>query len=136
MEVAYSQTGACLNGGSSTVRNSKFHDSLWTCLDVWSTGNLVENNEAYHCWHQAIGFKVIGENVARNNYVHDAWTGFNCENGALPTLENNTAKAAGTSPACGKNAGVTTEPGTCDSEGGTYHGVLVYPSVTEMPEMK
>ena len=128
-EVSYAHNGVNINGKNAIIRNSKIHDSLWSCIDIFSTGNLIENNEIYHCWHQAAGGKTPGPNIIRNNNIHDAQLGVNCENGANPTIENNKLSAAPINPDCPKGAGNIIEERPRDVPGGTYNNQLIYPAI-------
>lgn len=128
VELAYAHNGANIDGDGVVIRNSKLHDSLWSCIDIFSTDNLIENNEVYHCWHQGIGVKKAGANLIRNNYVHDAQLSVNCEYGAKPTISGNRFRAAPLNPDCGEGSGNKEEPGEPDTIGGTYNGALIYPA--------
>lgn len=128
VEVAYAHNGVNVNGKNVQIRNSIIHDSLWSCVDVFSTGVTVENNEIYHCWHQAIGTKVPGEIIIKNNQVHDANLGINCEHAAKPTITNNQFAAAAINPDCGQNADNTVLERSADTQGGTYNDRLIYPA--------
>lgn len=110
------------------VSNSRVHDSLWSCVDVFSTGNKVVNNEIYHCWHQAVGVKVLGPNEILNNTIHDAQLGVNCEHGANPTIMANRFEAAPVGADCPAGVGNTETARAADVAGGTYGGQLVYPA--------
>lgn len=126
VELSFTHNGVNVEGENVTIKNSKIHDSLWSCIDVWSTGSVIEGNEIYHCWHQAIGFKTPGQNIVRNNYVHDALLGVNCEFGANPEINNNRFISAPLSCPEGQNNEIIER--TADTDGGTYNGVLIYPS--------
>lgn len=126
VELSFAHNGVNVEGENVIIKNSKIHDSLWSCIDVWSTGSVIEGNEIYHCWHQAIGFKTPGPNIARNNYIHDANSGVNCEFGANPEIKNNRFISAPYSCPKGQNNEII--EGIADTEGGTYNGVLIYPS--------
>ena len=128
VEVEYAHNGVNIDGDNVAVRNSKIHDSLWSCIDIFSVENIIESNEVYHCWHQAIGVKVKGKNLLTKNDVHDAQLGVNCEFGADPEIRANRFAAAPINPECppGENKIVERPP---DSPGGTYGGKLIYPSL-------
>lgn len=136
VEVSYAHNGVNINtegvpfdmGKGVTIKNSKIHDSLWSCIDIFSTNNTIANNEVYHCWHQAIGFKKPGSNTVQDNYIHDAQLSINCENGANPTVNNNHFKAAPLDPGCGNIGNNQEEPGKHDVPGGTFEGTLIYPA--------
>ncbi|MEK7606908.1 MAG: right-handed parallel beta-helix repeat-containing protein [Patescibacteria group bacterium] len=127
-EISYAHNGVNISGNGVSIRNSKIHDSLWSCIDVFSGGSVIEGNEVYHCWHQAIGVKVPGNNIVRGNFVHDAQLGINCEFGADPEIINNRFFSAPYGQDCsvGKNNEIQEWP--ANTEGGTYSGVLIYPS--------
>lgn len=136
VELAYSHNGVYIGrdgfpfdmGKSVTVKNSKFHDSLWSCIDVWSTSTVVTNNEVYHCWHQAIGIKGQGDSLIENNNIHDAQLSINCEDGAKPTINNNHFEAAPINNDCPEGAGNQNIERPADTQGGTYDGKLIYPA--------
>lgn len=128
IELAYGHNGLNLSGKNVTIKNSKIHDSLWSCVDIFATGNTIENNEIYHCWHQAVGVKVAGANSVKNNFIHDAQLSVNCENGAKPTIENNRFEAAPINPDCPKGINDNENPRRPDTAGGMYNGQLIYPS--------
>ena len=132
VELSYAHNGVNIDGKNVTITNSKIHDSLWSCIDIFSTGNTIEKNEVYHCWHQGIGLKKVGQNRIVNNYIHDAQLSINCENGAQPEILNNTIKAAPINPDCGNGIGTKELPGEPDTKGGTYNGILIYPSKEEV----
>lgn len=127
VNLSYSHNGITVWGGNTIIRNSVVHDSLWSCIDIFSTGNIVENTEVYHCWHQAIGIKEIGWNMIRSNSIHDAKLSLNCENGARPTHTLNTVRFAPIGAECGDGDRNTIIEGVPDVEGGTYGGRVVYP---------
>lgn len=128
VDLSFAHNGVNINGNGVTIKNSKIHDSLWSCIDIFSTGNLIENNEVYHCWHQAVGLKKVGINTIRNNYIHDAQLSVNCENGAKPEVLNNRFKAAPMTLECGTSINNQEEITTSDTKGGTYNKILIYPS--------
>ncbi len=128
VDVSYAHNGINVGGDNVTITNSRSHDSLWSCIDIFSLKNRIENNEVYHCWHQAIGLKAGGPNLIKNNFLHDAQLGVNCENGANPTIENNHLEAAPLSPDCGEGVGNANIDRPHDVAGGTYEGKLIYPS--------
>lgn len=129
VELAYAHNGVNVSGDNVTITNSTIHDSLWSCVDLFSSENVVENNEIYHCWHQAVGVKKNNANTIRKNYIHDANLGVNCEYGATPTVEGNHLAAAPISPECGEGKNTTTENRPADTKGGTYNGTLIYPAL-------
>lgn len=128
VELSFAHNGANINGKNVIIKNSKLHDSLWSCIDVFSTDNVIEGNEVYHCWHQAIGFKTPGQNIVQNNYAHDAQLSVNCESGANPEVKNNHFISAPYNPDCpeGQNNEIIEE--VADTKGGTYNDSLIYPS--------
>ena len=128
VELSFAHNGVNVEGKNVTIKNSKIHDSLWSCIGVWSTGSVIEGNEIYHCWHQAIGFKTPGQNIVRNNYVHDANLSVNCEFGAKPEVKNNRFVSAPYCEECPEGQNNEIIEGIADTEGGTYNGVLIYPS--------
>lgn len=128
VEVAYAHNGVNIDGKGVTIRNSKIHDSLWSCIDIFSTGTTIENNEIYHCWHQAVGVKVTGPNTISGNRIHDAQLSVNCENGADPIITKNAIAAAPLNQECPASNDNTEVPGIPDTAGGTYGGRLIYPS--------
>ena len=128
VQVSYAHNGVTVEGDGVVVRHSKFRDSLWSCVDIFSAGNTIENNEIYHCWHQAVGVKNHSGNIIRNNFIHDAWLGVNCEYGATPTIIDNRFVAAPLTSDCPLGAGNTEETRPVDTRGGTYSGKLVYPA--------
>lgn len=128
IKLSYSHNGVNIDGENVTLKNSIIHDSLWSCVDVFSAGVTVENNEVYHCWHQAVGTKLPGEIIVRNNNIHDSNLGINCENGAKPTITNNQLTAADINPDCGQGLGNILKEQPADVPGGTYDGRLVYPT--------
>ena len=72
VDLSYSHNGVNIDGKKVNITNSKFHDSLWSCIDSYSSDGLIQNNEIYHCWHQGIGLKKFSNNVVKGNYIHDA----------------------------------------------------------------
>lgn len=128
VDVSYAHNGVNIDGSGVVINNSIVHDSLWSCIDIFSTGNYVDNTEVYHCWHQAIGVKVKGENRIIGNYLHDAQLAVNCENGANPQVEMNRIKSASVSEDCKNSKDNFQEEGDYDTEGGTYDGRLIYPA--------
>ncbi len=128
VDLSFAHNGINIDGNGVTIENSKIHDSLWSCIDVFSTNNLIENNEVYHCWHQAVGLKKVGINTIKNNYIHDAQLSVNCENGAKPEISNNHFKAASMTPECGTGINNQEEITSPNTRGGTYNGILIYPS--------
>ena len=132
VELAYTHNGINLNGNNIIIKNSKIHDSLWSCIDVFSTSNQIENNEIYHCWHQAIGLKgQSAVNIVEENNIHDAQLGINCEDGAKPTFTNNHFEAAPIDPDCPHGEKNQDIGRVADTHGGTYNGKLIYPSNTQ-----
>lgn len=139
VEVAYAHNGvyvgndaALFSGGKVVaISNSTIHDSLWSCIDIWSADATIKNNTVYHCWHQAIGVKGNGLNRIEGNTIHDAQLSINCESGAKPTLIGNRFEAAPMSADCpaGDNNRIIGRP--ADTPGGTYSGKLIYPSNRE-----
>lgn len=128
VELSYAHNGINLNGNNIIIKNSKIHDSLWSCIDIFSTSNELTTNEIYHCWHQAIGVKVTGVNTIENNNIHDAQLSVNCEFEANPTLRKNTFTSAPLNPNCPKGEDNIEKAGKYDTAGGTYNGKLVYPA--------
>lgn len=128
VEVAYAHNGINVWQGNAVIRDSKVHDSLWSCIDIFSTSNIVESNEIYHCWHQAIGVKVAGQNSILANNVRDSQLGVNCENGANPAIERNNFAAAPINPECPRGGNNSAEERSADTLGGTYNGRIIYPA--------
>lgn len=128
VELSFAHNGVNIEGKGVTIKNSKIHDSLWSCIDIFSTDNVIEGNEIYHCWHQAIGIKVTGKNIIQNNYIHDAWLSVNCEYGANPEVKNNIFKSAPYNTDCPAGQSNEIIKTASDTNGGTYNGVLVYPA--------
>lgn len=126
VRLSYAHNGITISGNNVSVTNSVIHDSLWSCVDVFATEVRVSGNEIYHCWHQAVGTKVIGEIVIEDNHIHDANLSVNCELGSRPRIVNNRIAAAPVSPDCGPATGNTIERRRADTEGGTFGGVLIY----------
>lgn len=130
VELSYAHNGINIDGDNVTVKNSKIHDSLWSCVDVYGDNNIVENNDIFHCWHQAIGVKKVKQsNIIKNNRIRDAQLSVNCEFGATPIIEGNTIQAAPINPDCGNGIGNTILDSPRDTAGGTYGGKLIYPSI-------
>lgn len=128
IELSYAHNGANIEGEGVMIRNSTLHDSLWSCIDIFSVNNIIENNEVYHCWHQGIGLKKDGLNLIKNNRIHDSQVGINCEFGARPDMIRNSLEAAPINPECGRGVDNTEESREPDSAGGMYNGALIYPS--------
>ncbi|MEK7642884.1 MAG: right-handed parallel beta-helix repeat-containing protein [Patescibacteria group bacterium] len=128
VEISYAHNGILTYGDNVTIKNSKIQSSLWSCIDLFSTGNIIENNEIFHCWHQAIGIKKQGQNTIKDNLIHDVWLGINCENGANPTITGNAFRAAPQNNTCQVGGDNTILEAPPDSLGGTYGGVLIYPT--------
>ncbi len=128
VEVSYAHNGVNIDGDGVTVRNSKIHDSLWSCIDIFSSNNVIEGNEVFHCWHQAIGVKAKKGNVIARNVVHDAQVGVNCEYGADPAIVQNRFEDAFITPECPEGQGNSIEEREPDTKGGTYQGKLIYPA--------
>lgn len=128
VEVAYAHNGVNVEGKNVQIKNSIIHDSLWSCIDIFSAGVVVEDNEVYHCWHQAIGTKAPGAIIIKNNQVHDANLSINCEHGAQPTIINNQFAAAPINSDCGQGADNIIQERLSDTQGGTYNGRLIYPA--------
>ena len=129
VELAYAHNGINIEGSGVTITNSKIHDSLWSCIDIFSTENIINNNEIYHCWHQAVGLKVIGKNMILENTIHDAQLSINCEHGARPTIQNNNITAAPVTQECGAYEQSNKETKRqADTTGGTYGGKMIYPA--------
>ena len=140
VEVAYAHNGVYIGtdgslfdrGKTTIVTNSKIHDSLWSCIDVWTANAMIKNNEIYHCWHQAIGLKgQSAVNIVEENNIHDAQLGINCEDGAKPTFTNNHFEAAPIDPDCPRGEKNQDIGRVADTHGGTYNGKLIYPSNTQ-----
>jgi len=139
VELAYSHNGANIEGRNVTITNGKIHDSLWSCIDLFSWGAEITNNEVYHCWHQAIGIKTDAGsnhiNAISGNNVHDAWLGLNCEGDAQPWVTDNKFDAAPvaencrTTPPVSQNNTISDRP--ADSSGGTYGGQIIYPAASQ-----
>lgn len=136
VELSYAHNGIYIgndtvlfDGGKGvTVTNSTVHDSLWSCIDIWSTNATITSNVIYHCWHQAIGVKRRGMNRIEENTIHDAQLGINCENQAKPTIINNHFEAAPLGSDCPSDEKNQDIGRIADTPGGTYNGKLIYPS--------
>ncbi|MBI2427043.1 MAG: right-handed parallel beta-helix repeat-containing protein [Candidatus Kerfeldbacteria bacterium] len=128
VEVSYAHNGVNISGENVRVTNSTVHDSLWSCVDIFSKNTTIENNEIYHCWHQAIGVKKESPNMIQNNTIHDALLAVNCEYGATPTIQNNTFEGAPTNPDCPIGTNNTETIRDANVAGGTYNGKLIYPA--------
>lgn len=142
VEVAYAHNGVNINGRNIRVTNSAIHDSLWSCVDIFSFGTTLENNDIFHCWHQAIGIKTrsasLQINTIQNNSIHDAWLGLNCEGSATPVVTKNTFAGASVDQNCfakdpGLRANNSIEERQADVPGGTYGGRLIYPAPAVNP---
>src|SRR3989338_8913494 len=129
VELAYAHNGININGNNIIIKNSKIHDSLWSCIDIFSINNQIENNEIYHCWHQAIGVKVKGVNTIEQNNIHDSQLSINCEFDANPSIRKNTFKSAPLNSECPKGEDNIDKVGKYDTAGGTYERKLVYPAM-------
>jgi hypothetical protein len=116
------------NGAKVIIENSKIHDSLWSCIDIWSANVQIKNSEIYHCWHQAIGVKRGGNVFIEQNSIHDAQLSVNCEEGAKPNIINNHFEAAPLEPHCPNGENNQNTNRAADTKGGTYEGNLIYPS--------
>ncbi|MHB8632998.1 MAG: hypothetical protein ACYDBQ_03390 [Thermoplasmatota archaeon] len=125
--VEYAHDGIDVQGDDVVLANVTAHDSLWSCIDVFGARARLRDVEAYHCWHQAVGFKGPGGGSLTNAFLHDSQVAVNCEDGANPTLAALRVRAAFMAPACPPVSGMTNLPGGADVAGGTYHGVLIYP---------
>ncbi|MBI2589069.1 right-handed parallel beta-helix repeat-containing protein [Candidatus Saccharibacteria bacterium] len=129
VEAAYAHNGLTVWGGNVQITHSMIHDSLWSCVDVFSQNVLVEDNQIYYCWHQAIGTKKAGVPATiRRNFIHDAQVGVNCENGSKPTIVDNKLVAAPIGEECGSGSSNEVIDQPADTAGGTYAGQLIYPS--------
>lgn len=113
---------------TTTITNSIIHDSLWSCVDIWSANTVIHDNQIYHCWHQAVGVKGVEISEIKNNFIHDAQLSINCENGGSPLIVDNHLEAAPISPDCppGNNNKIIDRDR--DTTGGIYNSVLIYPS--------
>ncbi len=126
VEVAYTHNGVNINSSDVRVMNSVIHDALWSCVDIFSANNIVAYNDIYHCWHQAIGVKTVGENTINNNTIHDANLSINCEYDANPVIRHNQFTTAPPSNDCPTDSSNTTTTRPADTPGGTYQGQLIY----------
>lgn len=126
IHLSYAHNGITISGKNVSVTNSVIHDSLWSCVDVFAVGVRVAGNEIYHCWHQAVGTKVVGDIVVEGNHIHDANLSVNCEYGSRPLIVRNRIAAAPINPDCGPAPGNTVEERRPDTSGGTFGGVLIY----------
>jgi len=126
--VEYAHNGLLVKGDDVVLRNIVVRDSLWSCIDIFGARAQLRDIEASHCWHQAIGFKAGNGGLVSGAYLHDSNLAVNCEGGANPVLENLRTKAARIAPSCPAATALTEEPGVADTAGGTYGGVLVYPT--------
>lgn len=128
VEVSYTHNGVLLDGNNIKITDSKIHDSLWSCVDIFSSNNTIKNNEIYHCWHQGVGVKTRGQNLIEGNNIHDAWLSVNCEYGANPTIRKNKIRAAPIAQECKTENNNTIIEAIPDVPGGTYMDKLIYPS--------
>ena len=136
VEVSYAHNGVYAGtdgapfdwGKVVKITNSSLHDSLWSCIDVWSANVIITNNEIYNCWHQAIGIKANGNDLISDNNIHDSQLSVNCEKGATPKIINNHFEAAPINPDCPTGEGNVDIGRVADTIGGTYNGKLIYPS--------
>lgn len=129
VEAAYAHNGLTVSGGDVQITHSTIHDSLWSCVDIFSQDILVEDNQIYHCWHQAVGTKKAGVGtIIRRNFIHDAQVGVNCENGSKPTIVDNKLAAAPIGEECGSGSNNEVIDQPADTAGGTYAGQLIYPA--------
>ena len=129
VEVAYAHNGVNVSQSDIQITNSTIHDSLWSCVDIYSKDILVEDNQIYHCWHQAVGTKKVGVGTTiRRNFIHDAQVGVNCENSSMPTIVDNKLVAAPIGEECGNGSNNEIIEQPADTTGGTYAGQLIYPS--------
>jgi hypothetical protein len=126
--VEYAHDGIDIQGDNVVLRNVVVHDSLWSCIDSFGAHVTMANIEAYHCWHQAVGFKgaVASSDTLADAFLHDSQLSAHCE-GSQPTLVRMTLRAATLAPDCGAGVDTVQLPGGADVAGGTYAGVLVYP---------
>ncbi|MFO1533732.1 MAG: hypothetical protein ABR562_08600, partial [Thermoplasmatota archaeon] len=122
----YMHNGINVNGDHVVLRNIVARESLWSCIDSFGDDITMRDIEAYHCWHQAVGYKGTGQNTLDGAYLHDSQVAVNCEEGTQPTLAHIRTKAAFMAPSCG-TPDLVEEPGNSDVPGGTYDGVLIYP---------
>lgn len=127
-DVSYTHNGVNVNGKNVRVTNSIIHDSLWSCIDIFAPNATIENNEIFHCWHQAIGVKKVTSTLIQNNTIRDALLAVNCEYGATPTIQNNTFEGAPTNPDCPTGVHNTEIIRDADVAGGTYNNQLIYPA--------
>lgn len=128
VELAYAHNGINIAGSDVVVQRSTIHDSLWSCVDIFSVNNVIENNTIYHCWHQAIGTKVIGKNTIQQNTIHDANLSVNCEYNSNPSVRENHIEAAPLDPNCNAENQNTIIDRAFDTPGGTYNRTLIYPA--------
>lgn len=129
VEMAYAHNGLTAWGNDVQITRSTIHDSLWSCVDIFSQDVLVEDNQIYHCWHQAVGTKKVGVGTTiRRNFIHDAQVGINCENDSKPTIVDNKLAAAPIGEECGNGSNNEVIDQPADTAGGTYGGQLIYPS--------
>ena len=129
VEVAYAHNGLTVWGDDVQITRSAIHDSLWSCVDIFSQDVLLEDNQIYHCWHQAVGTKKVGVGTTiRRNFIHDAQVGVNCENSSMPTIVDNKLVAAPIGEECGNGSNNEIIEQPADTTGGTYAGQLIYPS--------
>lgn len=128
VEVAYAHNGINVHGDGVVLENVTAHDSLWSCIDVFSADSRIVNATVYHCWHQGVGYKHPGDHVLEGSFIHDTNAGINCENGGLPRLRENRLEASFLAPPCGALGGITQVDRPTDVPGGTYDGKLIYPA--------
>jgi hypothetical protein len=125
----YMHNGINVQGDNVVLRNVVAHDALWSCIDSFGAHVTMEHIEAYHCWHQAVGFKgeAASSDTLADAFLHDSQVSAHCEDGSQPTLVRMTLRAAYLAPDCGPGVGTVRLEGGADVAGGTYGGVLVYP---------
>ena len=126
--VEDAHNGITIEGSDVIVENSRVDTSLWSCIDIFSTGNTIARNDISHCWHQAIGVKVPGLNMITENTIHDAQLSVNCENGADPLINLNLISAAPLGSDCPKSLDNIIEDRPADVPGGLFEGKLIYPA--------
>lgn len=128
----YTHNGITIVGNDVLLANVVARESLWSCIDVFGTRVSLRGIEAYHCWHQAVGFKDKDGNTLTDAFLHDAQVGINCEGGAHPVVQDVRLEAAGVAGTCDPSvhASVVMHLRPVDVAGGTYKGELVYPAPT------
>ncbi len=134
-EVGYAHNGITIQGKNVVIKNSIVHHSLWSCINVNTNGAIIENNEIFACWHQAIRVETGNVSVIRKNIIHDAMMSVRCL-AAKPTIEENTFTNAPIDSACSAAASNVEKDGQILFDGGTYNGQMLYKAPTVSSDKK